>query len=120
MKSQFEEGQTVEVVGFKLIPCCATSEPNLISPMQPFLDMYADDLPSRHTVNTEIDMWVQKWTHCQSQKWKIIQEQHNKATGEQVKVTASEELKLKQGAVPSNLTSTLIETDSEFFPFFST
>ena len=32
-----------------------------------------------------------------------------------MKVTASEELKLKQGAVPSNLASTLIETDSEFF-----
>ena len=33
-----------------------------------------------------------------------------------MKVTASEELKLKQGAVPNNLASTLIETDSEFFP----
>ena len=84
--------------------------------MQPFLDMYADDLPSRHTENAERDMWVWKWTHCWSQKWKTIQEQYNNATEEQMKVTGSEELKLKQGAVPSNLASTLIETDSEFFP----
>ena len=60
MKVQFEEDQAVAVVGFKLIPSRAISKPNLISTMQPFLDMYADDLPSRHTVNANIDMWVQK------------------------------------------------------------
>ena len=46
-----------------------------------------------------------------------MQEQHKKATGEEMKVTASEELKLKQGAVLNNLASTLIETDSTFFPY---
>ena len=116
MKFRFDKGQAVVVVGFKLIPSCAISEPNLISTLQPFLHMYADDLPSRHTLNAEIDMWVQKWTNRWSQKWKTMQEQHKKATGEQMKVTASEELKLKQGAVPNNLASTLIETDSKFFP----
>ena len=86
--------------------------------MQPFLDMYAEDLPSRHIVNIKIDMWVQKWTNCRSQKWKIIQERHNKAAGKQVKVTAIEELKLKQGAVPSNLASTLIEKIQNFSKHF--
>ena len=47
MKLRIDEGQAVVVVGFKLIPSCTISEPDLISTIQSFLHMYADDLPSR-------------------------------------------------------------------------
>ena len=68
MKFMFDKSQAVVVVGFKLIPSGAISEPNLIITLQPFLHMYADDLPARHTLNAKIDMWVQKWTNRWSQK----------------------------------------------------
>ena len=45
-----------------------------------------------------------------------LQQQHIQATGEQLVATPSELKKLKQKGVPSNISTTLIETTPEFFP----
>lgn len=50
-----EEGQPLTANTFKLIASCAISEPNLKSTLQPFANVYANHLPSKHTVNAELD-----------------------------------------------------------------
>ena len=45
-----------------------------------------------------------------------LQQQHIQATGEQLVATPSELKKLKQKGVPSNISTTLIETTPEFSP----
>ena len=78
--------------------------------------MYSDDLPSKRTLDAELDLWAQKWTREWEERWKKIQLQHFQATGEHLVVTPGELKKLKQKGVPSNIASTLTETTPEFFP----
>ena len=72
--------------------------------------MYSDDLPSKRTLDAELDLWAQKWSREWEERWKKIQLQHFKATGV---VTPGELKKLKQKGVLSNIVT---ETTPEFFP----
>ena len=116
MKARFEDGQSLVVKGTMLIPACVITEPDWKSQIQPCVDMYSDDLPSKCTLDAELDLWAQKWTREWEERWKKIQLQHFQATGEHLVVIPGESKKLKQKGVPSNIASTLTETTPEFFP----
>ena len=116
MKARFEGGQSLVVKGTMLIPSCVITNPDWRSQIQPCVDMYIDDLPSKRTLNAELDLWEQKWTKDWEERWKKLQQQHIQATGEQLVATPSKLKKLKQKGVPSNISTTLIETTPEFSP----
>ena len=58
--------------------------------------MYIDDLPSKHTLDTELDLWARKWIQVWQERLQKLQEQHIQATGERLTVTPSEMKKLQQ------------------------
>ena len=60
MKTRFEGGQSLVVKGTMFIPACVITEPDWKSQIQPCVDMYIDDLPSKHTLDAELDLWTQK------------------------------------------------------------
>ena len=105
MKARFEGGQSS---GTMLIPACAITERDWKSHC---VAMYSDDLPSKHTLSAELDLWEQKWTKEWEARWKELQQQHTK--GECLVVNPSE---LKRKGVPSNVASTLVETNPLFSP----
>ena len=113
MKARFEGGQSLVVKGTMLIPACVITKPDWRSQIQPCV---IDDLPSKRTLNAELDLWEQKWTKDWEERWKKLQQQHIEVTGEHLVVTPSELKKLKQKGVPSNISTTLIETTPEFPP----
>ena len=94
MKRRFE-GQVSAVKGTMLIPFSVISEPDWNTQLKPFLDMYTVHLPSRHTLDAELELWKQKWTWGWSEKWETLQQEHVKATGSSI-VTPAELKKLKQ------------------------
>ena len=116
MKARFEGSQSLVVKGTMLIPACVITKPDWISQIQPCVDMYIVDLPSKRTLNAELDLWEQKWTKDWEERWKKLQQQHIEATGEHLVVTPSELKKLKQNGVPSNISATLIKMTPEFSP----
>ena len=61
MKARFEDGQSLVVEGTMLIPACVITEPDWKSQIQRCVDMYMDDLPSKRTLDAELDLWA-KWT----------------------------------------------------------
>ncbi len=65
MKERFEEGQASAVKRTMLIPSSVICEPDWKSQLKPFIDMFCDDLPSRHTLDAELEMWKQKWTRVE-------------------------------------------------------
>ena len=97
-----------------LYPAYVLTEPDWKSQIKPCVDMYIDDLPSKHTLDAELDLWAQKWTHVWHERWEILQRQHFQRVEECLIVTSSELKKLKQKGVPSNIatTLTLVETDT--------
>lgn len=116
MKTRFEDGQASVVKGAMLIPACVLTEPDWKSQIDPCVQMYIDDLPSRHTLNAELDLWEQKWSDIWQERWKILQQEHVQATGEQLVVTHSELKTLKQKGVPSSIATTLAEVTPTLFP----
>ena len=86
------------------------------SPADPTLLSQSYDSEQNDPELSSVDpMWEQKWTKDWEQQ-QHIQQQHIQATGEQLVATPSELKKLKQKGVPSNISTTLIETTPEFFP----
>ena len=73
-----------------LIPSFVLTLPEWKSHIQPCIELYGDDLPSRRTLEAELDLWEQKWTLEWEKKWERLQVQHNEATGEQLVVSSSE------------------------------
>lgn len=85
--------------------------------IKPFLDKYANELPSPHTLDSELVLWSQLWADKWDEHWKALKQQHLEATGsEHLSVTPSEEKVLKTGAVPNTIASTLMVTEPEIFP----
>ena len=103
------------IKGTMLIPACVITEPDWKSQIQPCVAMYIDDLPSKRTLDAELDLWAQIWKKEWEERWKQLQQQHTKATGEHL-VASNELKKLKQKGVPSSIATTLTETSPEIFP----
>ena len=116
LSARFCEGQEVVVKGMMLLPSSTITVDNWDDAIQPFLDLYRDEVSSDHILRAEIVLWKQMWSDKWDLKWKVIQEQHVKATGSRMKVSANEMKKLKKGAVPDNISSTLNAINSETFP----
>ncbi len=51
-----------------------------------------------------------------SERWSTLEQEHFEATREQLVVTPGELTKLKQGGVPRNICTALVETTSDLFP----
>ena len=57
-------------------------------------------------------MWKQVW----EERWKNLKDQHYQATGTEMRLNDADFTKLKFGAVPSTVVSTLAEVDQSIFP----
>ena len=89
--------------GTMLTSACVITEPDWKSQIQPCVDMYIDDLPSKRTLDAELDLWAQKWKKEWEERWKQLQQQHTKATGEHLVVIPNELKKLQHKGVPSSI-----------------
>lgn len=107
LKDRFCEGQETVSTGIMLLPSFTITTMNWEYSIQPFIDLYHDEVPSYCNLLAEIKLWKMKWTDIWDMKWKCIQEQHVKATHTELKLSASELNKLKRGAVPSSVNSCL-------------
>ena len=99
-----------------IIPACVLTEPDWKSQIDPCVQMYMDDLPSRHTLSAELDLWELKWSEVWQERWKILKQEHVQATEEQLVVTPIELKTLEQKGVPSSITATLAELTPTLFP----
>ena len=107
---RFENCQLSAVKGTMLLPSAIIINPtSWLNAVKPFLDKYADELPSRHTLDSELVLWSQLWFDKWDKHWKALKQQHLEATGsEHFSVTPPEEKILKTGAVPN--------TDASSYP----
>ena len=80
MRTRFDNGQDTVAKGTMLIPAYLLKEPTWKTLVQPFVSFYVDDLPSKHTVDAEFEMWNQKWNQCWDERLKTLKEQHLQAT----------------------------------------
>ena len=99
-----------------LLPSSIITEVNWQSTMKPFLDLYSDDLPSRHTLDAELVLWSQHWKDQWGNHLTKLQEQHILATGSELRVSQPELRKLKMNAVPSTIQGSLLNTNPDLFP----
>lgn len=101
-----------------LLPSAIIINPtSWLQAVKPFLDKYADELPSQHTLDSELVLWSQLWFDKWDEHWKALKQQHLEATGsEHFSVTPPEEKILKTGAVPNTVASTLMVTEPVIFP----
>lgn len=85
--------------------------PTWKSAIQPFVQLYSDEVPLPHALVAELQLWELMWT----EKWKLIKEEHVKA-GRALCLTEAEINKLKTQAVPNTIASVLVETNPDMFP----
>ena len=102
--------------GTRLLPGYIVSQSDWKCTIQPFIQFYSDKLPSNHTVDAELSMWKQVWEERWKKEWKSLKDQHFQATGTEMRLTDAEITKLKFGAVPSTVVSTLAEVEQSIFP----
>lgn len=96
LRDRFCVGLDVVMKGVMLLPSSTLEEC--------CLDLYRDQVPSYRDLLAELTLWQQKWNDTLDIKLKSIQEQYVKAT---VNPSVNERKKLKKGAVPSTILSTL-------------
>lgn len=61
-------------------------------------------------------MWKTLWVDNWGKKWKIVKDQHFKATGCEINLTCAEVKELQFTSLPSDVISTLEETNKDLFP----
>lgn len=116
LHSRFPEGQDTVPQGVLLIPPYVVTHESWEQSVDPFLQYCIDELPCSHTISAELAMWKMLWIDNWEQQWKIIKDQHLKATGSDINLTNTEVKKLKFTSLPSDVASTLKETDKDLFP----
>ncbi len=92
-RERFEDGQLDTMKGVMLLPSAVITEPDT----KPFLELYSDEVPSKHTLDAELVLWTQRWTEEWSEQWKKLKEQHVQATGSELKLTTIELNRLNKG-----------------------
>ena len=107
---RFENCQLSAVKGTMLLPSAIIINPtSWLQAVKQFLDKYTDELPSQHTLDSELVLWSQLWFDKWDKHWKALKQQH-------FSVTPPEEKILKTGAVPNTVASTLMVTEPVIFP----
>ena len=117
LQSRFEEGQENVIKGILLLPSSTiVSESDWDSAVDRFLKGYVDEIPSHHTLEAEKLLWKQLWQEKWEEKLNILKQQHIASTGEEMNLSATELAKLKHGAVPNTIASTLKVINQHMFP----
>lgn len=113
---RFCEGQEDVMKGSLLIPSNIITKPNWESLIQPFLELYLDEVPSNHTLSSELLVWKQLWMDKWSSHMKLLQEQNVKIAGKEINYSDAEVKRLKFSAVPNTVCLALSETNQDVFP----
>ena len=114
--NRFCEGQEDIMKGSLLIPSNVITKPNWDSLIQPFLELYSDEVPSNYTVSNELLVWKQLWMDKWSSYMKRLQEQNVKIAGKEINYSDAEVKRLKFSAVPNTVLLALSETNRDVFP----
>ena len=113
---RFSDGQEPVLKGTMLLPSSVITVATWKSVIQPFVELYSDEIPLPHAIVAELQLWELMWTEKWASKWKLIKEEHMKAAGRVLCLTEAEINKLKTGAVPNSIASVLVETNPDIFP----
>ena len=73
MADRFSETQLSVLKGMFLLPSSVITELNWITMNQPFLQFYAEDIPSPQLIAAELEMWKTLWDDWLSAHWKCLQ-----------------------------------------------
>lgn len=101
--------------GVMLLPSSVITESNWTAIIQPFLQLYNEDLPSSYLIAAELELWQTKWNDRWSTHWKTLEEQYLKS-GRRISFSEAELKVLKVNAVPNTIAAALVETNQEMFP----
>jgi len=115
MVDRFSETQLSVLKGMFLLPSSVITELNWITMIQPFLQFYAEDIPSPRLIAAELEMWQTLWGDRWSAHWKCLQQQHS-ALGRAMNVSELELKVLKRNAVPNTVAATLPQISKDIFP----
>lgn len=119
LQSRFVEGQENVMKGIMmLLPSCTIilSESDWDSGVDRFLQSYINELPSYHNLEAEKLSWKQLWQEKWEEKLKALKQQHTTSTGDTMNLSTAELTKLKHGAVPNTIASTLKVINQPMFP----
>ena len=83
--------------------------------IQPFLQFFAEDIPSPRLMVAELEMWQTLWEDRWSTHWKCLQQQHS-MLGKAMNVSELELKVPKKNAVPNTVAATLPQTSKGTFP----
>ena len=114
MLDRFSETHLSVFKGMFLLPSSVMTESNWITMIQPFLQFYAEDIPSPRLISAELEMWQTLWDDKWSTHWKCLQQQHS-ALGKAMNVSEKELKVLKKNAVPNTVAATLPQTNKEIY-----
>ena len=85
--------------------------------IQPFLQLYNENMPSSYLMAAELELWQTKWNDRWSTYWKVLKEQYSKLGIRKSMNFSKAELKvLKANVVPNTITAALVETNQDMFP----
>ena len=79
--------------------------------MQPFLQLYNENMPSSYLMAAELELWQTKW----DDRWKVLKEQYSKL-GKSMNFSKAELKVLKVNAVPNTIAAALVEINQDMFP----
>ena len=116
MSCRFDSSQVNTMKGNMLLPSSVVTEPTWRSIIKPFLDLYIDDLPSRHTLDAELLLWSHHWKDKWDDHFRKLKEQHVVATGSELSLSPAELRKLKMGSVPCTIQSIIEQINPDLFP----
>lgn len=116
LQHRFAEGHEALLKGVLLLPAYVVSKQDWESHVHTFVQLYCDEIPSRQTIDAELNIWKQLWEERWQKKWMDLKDQHFKTTGVETTLTDAELTKLKFCSVPSTVQSALMETSQEMFP----
>lgn len=116
MTNRFDSSQNDAMKGVLLLPPSVITDSNWQSTIKSFVDLYLDDLPSRHTLHAELVLWSRHWEDYWEDHLTKLKQQHLLATGDELRVSPPELKKLKISSVPCTIKSTLLNVNPDIFP----
>ena len=114
---KFSKTQLSVLKGVMLLPSSVITEPNWMAMIQPFLQLYNENMPSSYLMAAELELWQTKWDDRWGTYWKVLKEQYLKLGIRKSMNFSKAELKvLKVNVVPNTIAAALVETNQDMFP----